>query len=60
MSSFTQRVLTARVLEALESRVKQFRRRQALWPIRIPTAPIALDEVLEEALGEDSRRFDPV
>jgi len=60
MSSFTQRVLTARVLEAVESRVKQFRRRQELWPIRIPTAPIALDEVLEEALGEDSRRFDPV
>jgi hypothetical protein len=60
MTSFNQRVLTARVLEALERRVKQFRRREELWPIRVPVAPIGLDEVLEEALGEDSRRFDPV
>ena len=59
MTSFNQRLLSTRVLEALERRVKQFRRREELWPIRIPAAPIALDEVLEEALGEDSRRFDP-
>jgi hypothetical protein len=60
MTFFNQRLLTARVLEALERRVKQFRRREELWPIRIPATPIALDEVLEEALGEDSSRFDPV
>ena len=59
MTSFNQRLLTARVLEALERRVKQFRRREDLWPIRIPAAPIPLNNVVEEALGEDSSRFDP-
>lgn len=59
MKSFTQRQLTARVLEALERRVKQFRRRQELWPIRIPAEPIALADVIDEALGDDGRRFDP-
>ena len=58
MRAFEQRQLTARVLAALESRVKQFRRREELWPIRIPVEPIALDDVIEEALGDDSRRFD--
>jgi hypothetical protein len=60
MTSFNQRLLTGRVFDALERRVKQFRRREELWPIRIPAAPIALEAVLEEALGADSRRFDPV
>ena len=59
MTSYNQRLLTARVLEALERRVKQFRRREDLWPIRIPAAPIPLDDVLVEALGEDSSRFEP-
>jgi hypothetical protein len=58
MRPFEQRQLTARVLAALEGRVKQFRRREELWPIRIPVEPIALDDVIEEALGDDSRRFD--
>lgn len=58
MRAFEQRQLIARVLAALESRVKQFRRREELWPIRIPVEPIALDDVIEEALGDDSRRFD--
>jgi hypothetical protein len=59
MKSFSQRQLTARVLEALERRVKQFRRREELWPIRIPTEPIAFADVIDEALGDDGRRFDP-
>jgi len=59
MTSFNQRLLTARVLEALERRVKQFRRREELWPIRVPPEPVALEHVIQEALGEDSRRFDP-
>ena len=59
MTSFSQRLLTVRVLEMLERRVKQFRRREELWPIRVPSEPIALSEVIEEALGGDSRRFDP-
>jgi len=58
MTSFNQRLLTVRVLEMLERRVKQFRRREELWPIRVPAAPIALDEVIDEALGDDSSRFD--
>jgi hypothetical protein len=58
MNRFTQRQLTARVLETLESRVKQFRGREGLWPLRIPSEPILLDDVIEEALGEDARRFD--
>ena len=58
MNRFTQRQLNARVLETLESRVKQFRRREELWPLRIPSEPIALDDVIEEALGPDARRYD--
>ena len=46
MTSFNQRLLTVRVLEMLERRVKQFRRREELWPIRVPAAPIALDGIL--------------
>jgi hypothetical protein len=59
MTSFNQRLFTTRVVEMLERRVKQFRRREELWPIRIPPEPIALEAVIEEALGEDSKRFDP-
>ena len=59
MNRFSQRQLNARVLETLESRVKQFRGREELWPLRIPSEPILLDDVIEEALGEDARRFDP-
>jgi hypothetical protein len=58
MNRFLQRQLTARILETLESRVKQFRGREELWPLRIPSEPIVLEDVIEEALGEDARRFD--
>ena len=58
MNGFTRRQLTARVFETLERRVKQFRGREELWPLRIPSEPILLDDVIEEALGEDARRFD--
>jgi hypothetical protein len=58
MDRFSQRQLNARVLETLESRVKQFRRREEYWPLRIPSAPILLDQVVEEALGDERRRFD--
>ena len=46
------------VLAALERRVRQFRGRQELWPLRVPSAPIVLDEVLDEALGDEANRFD--
>jgi hypothetical protein len=45
-------------LEALDRRVRQFRGREELWPLRIPSEPILLDEVIEEALGDAARRFD--
>jgi hypothetical protein len=53
-----QRQLRLRVLEALEQRVKQFRRREELWPLRVPNEPLLLADVAEQALGEDSRSFD--
>jgi hypothetical protein len=59
MDRFSQRQLNARVLETLESRVKQFRRREEYWPLRIPIDPILLDDVVDEALGADRHRFDP-
>ena len=55
---FEQRQLKTRVLDGLERRVKQFRRREELWPIRVPVEPVLLDDVIEEALGDDARRFD--
>ena len=47
-----------RVLEALERRMKQFRTREDLWPLRVPGEPVRLDEVIEEALGDGARLFD--
>ena len=47
------------VLDALDRRVRQFRGREELWPLRIPAEPIALENVVEEALGDAARRFDP-
>jgi hypothetical protein len=57
--SYAQRQLKTRVLEALERRAKQFRGREELWPLRIPREPVPLNEILDEALGEDVSRFDP-
>jgi len=58
MDRFNQCQLNARVLETLESRVKQFRRREEFWPLRIPAEPILLDDLVEEALGEERSRYD--
>lgn len=55
-----RRQLRVRVLEALEQRVKQFIRREELWPLRIPREPLLLHDVLEQTLQEDARSFDPV
>ena len=54
-----QRQLRLRVLEALEDAAKQFRTREELFPIRIPREPIRLDDLVERALGDDYRSFDP-
>jgi hypothetical protein len=47
------------VLEALDRRVRQFRGREELWPLRVPAEPIPLDDVIEEALGDLGRSFEP-
>jgi hypothetical protein len=52
------RQLRLRVLEALEQRVKQFIRREELWPLRIPHEPILLDDVIARALHGDARLID--
>lgn len=57
--SVAARQQRVRVLEALESRIKQFRSREELWPLRVPHQPLLLEDVIEEALGDDHRRFDP-
>jgi hypothetical protein len=58
--SFLERQLKVRVLEALERRVKQFRRREDLFPLRIPHEPLPIHDILDEALGPEARRFDPM
>lgn len=52
------RVLRVRVLEALELRIKQFRRREELWPLRVPAEPLLLDDIVRQALPGEHRRFD--
>jgi hypothetical protein len=53
-----QRQLRLKVFEAVERRVKQFRTREELWPLRIPHEPLRLDDVVDEALGDERRGFD--
>jgi hypothetical protein len=48
------------VLEALERRVKQFRTREELWPLRVPAEPVVLGEIIEQALGDERGGFDPL
>ena len=58
--SLVRRQLKARVLEALESRARQFRTREVLYPLRVPNEPLPLEDVIDEALGDEGRRFDPL
>ena len=57
--SVAARQQRVRVLETLESRIKQFRPREELWPLRVPNQPLLLEDVITEALGDEHRRFDP-
>jgi hypothetical protein len=50
----------ARILQALERRASQFRSRKEIWPLRVPREPVRLEDVIEEALPGDHRRFDPI
>ncbi len=52
------RHLRLRVLESLEDRVKQFRPREAIYPLRIPRDPLPLDHIIGRALDGDRSAFD--
>jgi len=52
------RHLRLRVLEALDQRVKQFRTREDLYPLRAPREPLVLEEVILHALNDDQVGFD--
>src|SRR4029450_5146612 len=56
---FAARQLRLRVLEALETRVKQFLRREELWPLRVPREPLLLDDIIRQALADDAGRLCP-
>jgi hypothetical protein len=47
------RQLRSRLLDALEREVKQFRTREGLHPLRVPSDPILFDDVVAKALGDD-------
>ncbi len=53
------RLVRVRALEALEQAVKQFRTREELYPLRIPSAPLAFDALMERALGEEAGQLHP-
>ncbi len=52
------RHLRLRVLQALEERVKQFRTREPIYPLRIPREPILLDDIILQAIPDDGAGFD--
>ena len=56
---YQQRQTRLRVLEALESQIKQFRRREELFPLRVPPEPLLLHDVIERAVPGEAHRVDP-
>lgn len=52
------RHLRLRVLDALEERVKQFRTREALYPLRVPREPVSLDDLIVQTLADADAIFD--
>jgi hypothetical protein len=56
---YQQRQTRLRVLEALEAQIKQFRRREELWPLRVPPEPILLQDLIDRALQDGRRALDP-
>jgi hypothetical protein len=47
--SHADRLLRARVLDALEARTRQFKSYEGIWPFRIPHEPLALADIMEDA-----------
>lgn len=56
--SHAQRQNRVRVTQALEQTVQQFRTRQELWPLRVPSEPLSLDELIDRTISDT--RFDPL
>ena len=59
-SHYSHRQRRMRVLEALEQRVKQFVRRDELWPLRVPHEPLPLEPVIDQALAGEPRGIEPL
>lgn len=55
---FTARQNRVRALQALERVSKQFRTREAIWPLYAPREPVSMDRILEQAL--EGARLDPL
>lgn len=54
---YQKRLRRARVLDALELRVKQFRSRDDTFPFHVPHEPLLLHDLIEEALADDGGRM---
>jgi hypothetical protein len=50
-SSYAARQNRVRLLQALDQAVRQFRTREEIWPLRVPRAPISLDDLVVRTLG---------
>lgn len=48
------------MLQAVEGLAKQFRTREGLWPLRVPSEPLLLDEIVGRTVGDQSRGFNPL
>jgi len=57
---YRERQLRSRVLEALERRIKQFIRREELWPLRIPPEPLLLQRIIEQSVEDDADGAPPI
>jgi hypothetical protein len=49
-----------RVVQALERVIRQFRTREEIWPLRVPSEPLVLNEIIHQALAHEARAFDPL
>jgi hypothetical protein len=57
--AFADRDRRVRVLQALERAIRQFRTREEIWPLRAPSEPLLLEDIVRQALAESVRTFDP-
>jgi hypothetical protein len=58
LSTLRQRQLRVIVLSALDQRVAQFRRREEIWPFRVPHEPLDFDAFIDDALAGEAGRID--